>query len=216
VARRNLIPLVLLAVLAFLTLVFALLGASSAPSGATLTVQNASAKTFGSPTGSNSFTMDIVSNVAARTGRSATQVRQVVYQPPDNMVVYLVAERARIRSVLSPAAAACDLSIYTAYVGGSTSWTPASTEGAFTRTESLAAYSSRVPRATSGTCEPVGAIVQGHVDERVVLREGYLVGLRLVAVVPPQTLPSGRPAVSGTESETFVLSEINGTRTFGH
>ncbi len=204
----------LLAVLALATLAFAIVGASSAPSGATVAVQNASAQTFGTPTGSNSFTMDIVSTLSAGAGTgNETQVRLVVYDPPGHMAVSVVGARGRVRSLLPPAAAECDLSVYSSYVGGSTPWSPAGVEGAYTRTESLATYSNRVPRASSSTCEPMASTVQGRVDERAVLRSGYLVGLRLVAVVPPQTLPGGQTAAHGVESETLVLSEINGTPT---
>ena len=58
--RRNLVPLVLLAVLAVLVLVFALVGASSAPGSATIAVQNATGETFGAPPGTTSFSMSLV------------------------------------------------------------------------------------------------------------------------------------------------------------
>ena len=81
--RRNLIPFVLLAVLSIGALGFAVLGASSAPSGATLTVQNASVRTFGTPTGSTSFAVDVVNSVTASGSRSAsTLIRQVDYDAP--------------------------------------------------------------------------------------------------------------------------------------
>ena len=60
------------------TLVFAVLGASSAPSGATLTVQNGSSPTFGIPTGSTSFAMDLVNTLSAGgSNGTVSQVRQV-------------------------------------------------------------------------------------------------------------------------------------------
>ena len=59
-----------------------MLGASSAPSGATLTVQNASARTFGTPTGSTSFAMDLINTVSAGGSKgTVSQVRQVDYRP---------------------------------------------------------------------------------------------------------------------------------------
>ncbi len=106
--RRNLIPLVLLAVLGLGALAFAVLGASSAPSGATLTVQNASTRTFGSPTGSTSFAMDLVNTIAA-SGSTGTvsQVRQIDYRPPDRMTVYQeVGSTSKLIAVLSPSAIA--------------------------------------------------------------------------------------------------------------
>ena len=145
--RRNLVPLVLLGVLGVLALVFAVLGASSAPSGATLTVQNGSTKTFGSPTGSTSFTMDLVASVSAGSGTgTVSQVRQIRYAPPQHMAVYQVDDRRTRRGcvgLLNPAAITCTLSSYTAIVGGSTPWTPDG--NAYTRTESLADFSARVP-----------------------------------------------------------------------
>ncbi len=74
------------------TLAFAVLGASSAPSGATLTVQNASVRTFGSPTGSTSspWTWSTRLGRRIRTGRSARCARSTT-APPDRMTVYQVA-----------------------------------------------------------------------------------------------------------------------------
>ena len=87
--RRNLVPLALLALLALGTVAFAVLGASSAPSGATLTVQNSSVRTFGTPTGSTSFAMDLVNTISAGGAKGTiSQVRQLDYRPPDRMSVY--------------------------------------------------------------------------------------------------------------------------------
>ena len=211
--RRNLIPLALLALLALGTLAFAVLGASSAPSGATLTVQNASVRTFGTPTGSTSFGMDLVNTISAGgSNGTVSQVRQINYTPPSRMTVSQVAgSSSKLIAVLSPSAIACSLSIYTAIVGGSTPWTPSGT--AFVRTETLVAYNARVPHAAATSCEPRSTSVQGQVKERAAVRAGYLVGVRLTVVVPPQTLPNGRRAASGVEDQSLVLLEINGTRT---
>ncbi len=211
--RRNLIPVALLAVLALLTLLFAVFGASAAPSGATLAVQNASGETFGSPTGSTSFTMDLVNTVSSggtRTG-TVTLERLIDYLPPDRMAVYQVGAQTKLLGVLDPAATTCALSGYTAIVGGSTPWTASGTS--YTRAESLADYSSRVPQATATSCAPSPASVEGQVHESAVVRSGYLVGVRLTVVVPPQTLSNGRPAAQGVENQTLVFVEINGTRT---
>jgi hypothetical protein len=104
VPRRNLIPLVLLAALGVGTLGFAVLGASSAPSGATLTVQNASVRTFGTPTGSTSFAMDLVNTVSAGgTKGPVSQVRQIDFTPPDRMAVYQeVGSSSKLIAVLPP------------------------------------------------------------------------------------------------------------------
>ncbi len=211
--RRNLIPLALLGALAIGTLGFAVLGASSAPSGATLTVQNASVRTFGTPTGSTSFSMDLVNTLSAGgTKGTVSQVRQVDFRPPDRMAVYQeTGSSSRLIAILPPSAATCSLSTYAAIVGGSTPWTPSGT--AFVRDETLAAYAARVPAGTATSCEPRSTTVQGTVHERAAVRSGYLIGVRLTVVVPPQTLADGQHATSGSENQALVLVEINGTRT---
>ncbi len=45
------------------------------------------------------------------------------------------------------------------------------------------------------------------------MRAGYLIGVRLTVVVPPQTLANGQRAASGVENQALVVLEINGTRT---
>ena len=211
--RRHLIPFVLLAVLGLGGLGFAVLGASSAPSGATLAVQNGSARTFGTPTGSTSFALDLVNTIS--TGGShgnVSQVRQVDYKPPSRMTVYQeTGTSSKLIAVLSPAAAACTLSTYTAIVGGSTPWTPSGT--AFVRTETLAAYDARVPSATATTCAPRTSTVQGTVNERAAVRGDYLVGVRLTVVVPAQKTQNGRSAAGGSENQALILLQINGVRT---
>jgi hypothetical protein len=206
VPRRNLIPLVLLAALGVGALGFAVLGASSAPSGATLTVQNASVRTFGTPTGSTSFAMDLVNTISAGGAKGTiSQVRQVDYKPPHRMSVYQeVGSSSKLIAVLTPTAIACSLSTYTAIVGGSTPWTGNGT--AFVRTESLATYDARVPAASATTCVPRSTTVQGTVQERAAVRGGFLVGVRLTVVVPPQA-----HAANGVENQALVLLEINGT-----
>ena len=207
VPRRNLVPFLLLALLGVGTVVFAVLGASSAPSGATLTVQNGSDLTF-----SNSFTLDLV-NTLSSGGSNGTisQVRQINYKAPDRMSVYQeVGSSSKLIAVLTPSAVACSLSTYRAVVGGTTPWTPSGK--AFVRTESLAEYDARVPHATATTCEPQPAGVLGSVNESAAVRAGYLVGVRLTVVVPPQKLASGQQAASGVENQALVLRDINGTR----
>jgi hypothetical protein len=213
VPRRNLIPLVLLAVLGLGGLAFAVLGASSAPSGATLAVQNGSAETFGIPTGSTSFALDLVNTISAGGSKGTiSQVRQVNYRPPSRMTVYQVTgSSSKLIAVLSPSAVTCSLSTYTAIVGGSTPWTP--NGKAFVRTETLAAYDARVPAATATSCVPRTSTVQGTVKERAAVRSGYLVGVRLTVVVPPQKMQNGQAATSGVENQALVLLQINGTKT---
>lgn len=205
--RRNLIPLLLLAALGVGTLAFAVLGASSAPSGATLTVQNGSALTF-----SDSFAMDLVNTISAGGGNGTiSQVRQVDFKAPDRMSVYQeTGSSSKLIAVLTPSAVACSLSTYRAVVGGSTPWTASGK--AFVRTESLAEYDARVPHATATSCAPQQTSVQGQVTEKAAIRAGYLVGVRLTVVVPKQKLANGQQAASGVENQALVLLEINGTR----
>ncbi len=204
--RRNLIPFVLLALLGLGTAVFAVVGASSAPSGASLTVQNGSSLTF-----SDSFAMDLV-NTLSEGGSNGTvsQVRQVHYVAPDRMSVYQqTGSSSKLIAVLTPSAVACSLSTYRAVVGGSTPWT--ATGKAFVRTESLTDYDARVPHATPTTCEPQPTDILGSVKETAAVRAGYLVGVRLTVVVPPQRTSSGQQAVSGVENQALVLTRIHGT-----
>ncbi len=211
--RRNLIPLVLLAVLGLGALGFAVLGASSAPSGATLEVQNASARSFGTPTGSTSFSMDEINTISAGGSQGkVSQVRQIVYRPPNRLSVYqLVGKTAKLIQVARPSTIPCTLSTYAAIVSGSTPWTPSGKT--FVRTETLAAYDARVPVSTATTCSPQPSTVHGTVEERAAVADGYLIGVRLTVHVPAQTMANGQPATPGTENQALVLLEINGTHT---
>ncbi len=214
-SRRNLIPFAVLAVLAVLTAAVAVVGATSAPSGATLTVQNASGRTFGSPTGSTSFAMEVVSSLSGGAGPGPSALQRLIdYAPPDRMTVYQVGSKTKPLGVLDEAAITCALSTYTAIVGGGTPWTPGgSGSDTYTRTESLAEYSARVPRPVGSSCEPVASSARGQVGEKAVVRAGYLVGVRLTVNVPLQSPGNGRPAVHGVEEEALVLLEIGGTAT---
>ncbi len=111
--------------------------------------------------------------------------------------------------MLNPSAVACSLSMYQAVVGGSMPWT-ASGKG-FVRTENLNEYDARVPHATATTCDPQPTNVLGSVKERATVRGGYLVGVRLTVVVPPQRLASGQAAASGVENQALVMRQVNGT-----
>ena len=55
--------------------------------------------------------------------------------------------------------------------------------------------------------------MQGQVKEKAAVRAGYLVGVRLTVVVPPQKLATGQQAAAGTENQALVMLEIDGTRT---
>ena len=197
--RRNLVPLLLLAVLTVLTAVFAVVGAASAPTATTIQVQNAAEKTFGAPAGSNSWIMELITsvNVGAGSGNGATQERLIDYSAPRRMVVYDVSgSQARIAGVLHQPAISCVLSSYTAMLQGDGSWNQKG--GTFTRTENLAEYSARVPNASGATCEPVTSTTPGQVHETAIVRSDYLVAARAQVVVPSH----------GTQGETLVFIRI--------
>jgi hypothetical protein len=196
--RRNLVPLVLLAVLTVLTAVFAVVGAASAPTSTTIQVQNAAEQTFGTPTGANSWIMELVTSVNVGVGTAnGTTERLIDYSAPARMVVYDVSgSSAKIAGVLHQPAISCVLSSYAAMLQGQESWKQKG--GTFTRTESLADYSARVPHANGTTCEPVPSSTQGQVHETAILRSDFLVAARAQVVAPTH----------GTQGETLVFIRI--------
>jgi hypothetical protein len=213
-SRRTLIPLALLGVLVVLTAVFAVVGATSSPSAETLAVQNASTRTFGTPTGSVSFLADLTNTVDSGSSRTGTlsQQRIIQYVAPDRMAVYEVTSKgAQPIAVLRQPSVSCVVSAYSAIVGGSTAWA-ASGHGEYVRTESLADYSARVPQTGRTTCEPMPSAVHGQVSERALVRSGYLVAVRLIVVVPPQTLSNGSQAQHGVEGQELAMVQIGTTR----
>jgi hypothetical protein len=211
VPRRNLIPFVLLAVLVILALVFAVVGQTSSPNRNTLAVQNATNATFGDPAGSNAFSMNLSASLSAslRSG-SISQVRLITYSPPGRLTVsQRVGASTHRVAVLGPSAIPCVLSAYTSIVGGDTAWN--ADGNTYTRDESLADFSARVPRSSATTCAPQPSAVHGSVAERAILKSGYLVDLTLIVSVPAQRLADGRPATHGLEGERLQLLSIGGT-----
>jgi hypothetical protein len=186
--RRNLIPLALLAVLTVGAVVFAVIGFAGAPTATTISVQNATAATYGSPTGSTSFLMDLVSTLSSGP-QSGT-----------------LSQRSKTVIVLHEPAVSCALNAYSAMLQGSAAWTQKN--DTYTRTETVAAYSARVPRAVGSTCEPQPVTASGQVYETAIIHSGYLVASRVRIVVPPQTLSNGRTAAHGVETQTMVFIEI--------
>lgn len=196
--RRNLIPLALLAVLVVLTAFLAVVGLRSAPTATTIQVQNAAEKTFGTPTGANSWIMELVTSVNVGVGTAnGTTERLIDYTAPDRMVVYDVSgSSAKLAGVLRQPAVSCVLSSYAAMLQGQNSWQQ---NGAtFKRTESLADYSARVPRASGTTCSAVASSTEGQVRETAILQSDYLVAARAQVVVPAH----------GTQGETLVFIRI--------
>ena len=209
--RRNLIPFTLLAVLVILALVFAVIGQTSSPNRASLAVQNATSATFGDPAGSNSFTMNLSASLSASLHASSiSQERLIRYNAPSRLTVYeRVGPRTVRLAVLGPSAIPCVLSSYASIVGGDTAW---SADGnTYTRDESLADFSSRVPHSSTTTCEAQPSAVHGSVAERAILKSGYLVDLTLIVSVPAQRLANGRPASHGIEGERLQFLTIGGT-----
>ena len=218
--RRNLVPVALLAVMAVLTVLFAALAANSSPDSSSLVVQNAAGETFGYPDGASSFSMHLIETAAAgtRSATTYTQVRLVNFSGPDRMAVYQTGAQLKLLAVLDQPAIDCVRRAYTAMVGGGAPWVfsgtsakAGSTGSIYRRTESLAAYSSRVPRATSSACAPQTNVVRGTVDELAIVRSGFLVSLRTTIVVPPQTVAGNTLAAPGVVSEILELLQINGT-----
>jgi hypothetical protein len=196
---RNLVPLLLLAVLAVLTAVFAVIGAASAPTSTTIQVQNAADKTFGTPTGANSWIMElgISQTVGGGSGNGSTQLRVIRYIAPTRMVVYdVVGNTLRVAAELRPSAISCVLRSYAAMLQGQGSWKQKGEK--YTRTESLADYSARVPSGNGTTCEAVASTAQGQVHEIAVLRSDYLVAAQAQVVVPTR----------GTQGETLRFLKI--------
>jgi hypothetical protein len=153
--------------------------------------------------------MDLVSTVSS-TAKSGTlsQERLVDYQAPNRMVVYEVGTSTKTPSVIPQDQISCTLSAYTAMLGGPAAWNARGDR--YTRTESLADYSARVPRTGGTSCTPQEITARGQAYETALIRSDYLVAARVRVVVPPQTLHSGRAAAHGVEGETLIFVEIGG------
>jgi hypothetical protein len=200
---------VLLTVLALLTAGFAALAVSAAPPTGSVIVQNATAQTLGSPLGTTSFSLELSTVLASAGGPAGTTVHLIEYKPPDRMTVFQVTPTEAPLGRLPPSAITCVLTSYSAIVQGTAAWQ--ATGSTYRRTESLQTFSARVPKPNGRTCEPRPSAAHGQVIEQAVVRSGYLIALRTTTVVPPQTLPGGSRATAGTQTETFVFLQINGT-----
>ncbi len=211
-SRRTLIPLSLLAILVVLAAVFAVIGASSSPSAETVTVQNASTRTFGTPTGSVSFLAGLTDTASGPSvPRGASQQRIIQYAAPMNRIaVYQVTSSGSTQplGVVHGTSVSCALSSFSTIVGGSTAWAAAG-GGNYTRSESLADFSARVPDTSSRTCESQQSRTQGQVTERALVKSDYLVALRVTIVVRVQS--QGRSAGPIVQGQQLVMIQIGKT-----
>jgi hypothetical protein len=157
-----------------------------------------------------SFRAKLTNTASSPTGRGTlSQQRIIEYVAPTNrIVVYLVTSSGTTQpiGVLHGSDVSCLLSAFSSIVGGSTAW-GATGGGNYTRTESLAEYSARVPSTGGATCTPQPSPVHGQVTEHARVKSDYLVAVRLTVVVPPQTV-NGHRAPHGVESEELVMTQI--------
>ena len=199
--RRNRIPPVLLSLLALLTALFALVALHGAPPSAVLTVQNGTAETFGTPLGSQPFSMDLTISVSSGPGGGQlSQVRLVIYAPPAHMAVYQTHPTLTLLGNLRRDAIEADLASYAAVTGGATPWVRHGSR--FERTESLTAFTLRVHNSSGA---------RGTVDETAIVRGDYLVYLHVGEVVPAQTLSTGQSITVERFAETFRLLRVDGS-----
>jgi hypothetical protein len=198
---RRLIPLTLLGVMTLLIAGAGVWGQLRSPDGATITVQNATAATYGEPLGSTSFTMDLASNVSASgTKGFISSTRRVLYISPNDMVVAQTKPVLGLPQRQSKAQTREALKQYGAVTGGVIPW--AHSGKALTRTESFTTFSARVT--------PGEQVADGTVHESVVIRGGYLVLISLRVLVPRQTLSDGAVAPGGVVTQTYRFLRING------
>jgi hypothetical protein len=200
--RRH-IPLTLLGLLTLLAGGGAVWAQLDGPDGATITVQNATAATYGDPPGSTSFTLDLMSCVkSGGTSGCIAQTRRISYVPGRYMVVYQTQPSRKLLGTVPPAGIAFTVGQYVRVPGGSSPWAHAGTT--LTRTETLAAFSHRVTMSKAAT---------GKVYETAVVRNGYLVSVRLKVVVRTQVLPNGQEYLGFVINQTYRIVRVNGKPT---
>lgn len=171
--------------------------------GTDVIVQNATDATYGSPLGTTSFTLDLTSSVSSDgTSGFITQIRQINYSPRHGMIVTQTAPARLAPGQATPAQIVTTLKEYAAITNG-TGW--AQSGSTLTRTEPFASFYDRINRATSSTSTAVGTV-----RETVVVRGGYLVLLRLNAVVTHQARSNGAVAPGAIVNETYRFLRING------
>jgi len=194
-SSRRALPLTLVAVLALLTLGFAVLALATAPQSANLAVRNGTAETFSA----HQFTLRLFSSSVTGKDAAQTETRVVAYTAPDRMLVYRATPTLHLLGSLRPHAIVVAVAQYAAVTSGSTNWVRSGSH--FTRTESLPAYEVRQGDKNSPP---------GTVTEAAVVRSGYLVAVVLHLKVDSQTDANGQKSVSGSVFETLRVVRING------
>jgi hypothetical protein len=197
-ANRRYIPLAIMAILTVLTAGFAVLAVSMAPTAGDRTVQDSTAATLGA----QSFTLDLTISVSAGPGTGVlSQVRRVTYTSPDHMVVRAIAPTKSLLGTLNAAATQSALDNYAALTAGATPWVLDGTN--YKRTESLVVFYARQHRTSAA----------GQVAETAVIRNGYLIYVKLRVIVPNQTTAGGQQAPGGVAGETYHVVTIDGAAT---
>ena len=164
-----LIPLSLLAILVVLAAVFTVIGASSSPSAETVTIRIRS-----DPDVWNPHRFSLVPRRLDRhrvrpqcpTGHVATThhpIRRA--DEPDRRVPGDDSGSTQPLGVVHGTSVSSALSSFSTIVGGSTAWAAAG-GGNYTRSESLADFSARVPDTSSRTCESQQSRTQGQVTDQ--------------------------------------------------
>lgn len=197
---RRFIPHAILAVLTLLAVGALALGISEVPTVVTnRNLDNATAATF---SGAVSFSMRITSSVSS-FGSSGFigQVRLIVYNPPDSLVVYQTSPTHHRLGTQTPHQIAGDLAQYAEVPGGSTPWV--AQHGTYVRTEPLPDYLRRV--------YPGQPVASGSAHEVMTVRNGYLISMHLDVSVAQQNLGNGQTAIGGVIHETYTLLRINGS-----
>jgi hypothetical protein len=189
--KRGHIPHVILAVLTILALGAIALALSEAPNAASETVQNATSATFGSPLGSQSVSLDLLSSVSAGQGAGTlNQLLKITYVAPNSMTVYRATAPAANLGKVPIGRIIGTIEGYAAVTGGTAAWVQHGDH--YTRTEALVPFYRRVFDKTS---------LPGSVYESATVRNGYLVSLHFNVVVQHQT---------SSVNETYRIVSIDG------
>jgi hypothetical protein len=134
---------------------------------------------------------------------AAPMNRIAVYQPTSS-------GNSQPLGVVQGASVSCALSSFSTLVGGSTAWAAAG-GGSYTRTESLAEFSARVPDTMSPTCAPQQSRTDGQVSERALVKSDYLVAVGVTIVVHVGASKTGGPAGRIVQGQELEMIEIGNT-----